>query len=93
MSKITSQLNYILNLIFASATYMYCVLSRDDDLIVDIFATSPNMSTYLLCLIVCDFEYTEATTTKGVQVSWMSRSAMRLHIINENGCINMCYTC
>ena len=51
------------------------------------------MSTYLLCLIVCDFEYTEATTTKGVQVSWMSRSAIRFHIINKNGCINMRYTC
>ena len=35
----------------------------------DIFDTSKNMSTYLVCMIICDFEFTEATTAKGVRVS------------------------
>lgn len=53
-------LNYLTNEIITSY--------RGNDWIADRYATSLKMSTYLIAFMVCDFGYTELTTTNGVQV-------------------------
>ncbi len=44
--------------------------------IADYFDTSPRMSSYLLCFIICDFSYVETVTPKGHVVSG------NVHILN-----------
>ncbi|XP_052090870.1 uncharacterized protein LOC127727793 [Mytilus californianus] len=38
-----------------------------DGFVADEYALSPNMSTYLLAIIVCDFQYTQTTTKNGIK--------------------------
>ena len=35
----------------------------------DVYQTTPLMSVYLLCLIVCDFEFVQSTSPRGHVVS------------------------
>ena len=48
---------------------MIIVSDRTDEFEVDIYNTSEKMSTYLIAFVVCDFEYTETVTRKGVKVN------------------------
>ncbi|XP_064628757.1 endoplasmic reticulum aminopeptidase 1-like [Lineus longissimus] len=40
----------------------------DDDWILDRFIRTPNMSTYLVAVVVTEYKYTETITNKGVQI-------------------------
>lgn len=40
-----------------------------DGYVADEYALTPNMSTYLLAFIVCDFQYTENVTRNNIKVS------------------------
>lgn len=44
-------------------------ITRADGWVADHFMTTPNMSTYLLAFIICDFEYTQNVTTNNITVS------------------------
>ncbi|XP_041356302.1 aminopeptidase N-like [Gigantopelta aegis] len=51
--------------------------TRSNGFVADIFETSPKMSTYLLAFIVCDFEYKEQVTKRGVMYkAWSTPAAV-----------------